>query len=87
MSESWIPLRSCAVCRKRLPKSDLIRIVKYSDGGIEVDESGKAQGRGCYVCKEGDCLKTFIKKRGANRSFKTNVKEEVYERLAARNKT
>jgi predicted RNA-binding protein YlxR (DUF448 family) len=84
MSKGWIPLRSCTVCHKRLPKAELLRIVKYADGNIEVDESGKAQGRGCYVCKEGDCIRSFIKKKGANRSFKTNVKEEVYERLAAR---
>lgn len=86
MGKGWVPLRLCTVCRKRLPKEELLRIVRYADGTIEADETGKAQGRGCYVCKEGECLKTFIKKKGANRSFKTNVKEEVYERLAARNK-
>ena len=76
----WVPLRICAVCRKKLPKSELIRIVKFADGTITADLTGKAQGRGCYVCREG-CLGTFIKKKVANRSFKTNIQEEVYEQL------
>lgn len=76
----WIPMRTCIVCRKNLPKSDLIRIVKTKDGEIMPDPTGKASGRGCYVCKEG-CGSVFIKKKAANRAFKTNVGEEVYERL------
>ncbi|MDD3946814.1 MAG: YlxR family protein [Clostridia bacterium] len=78
---NWTPLRTCAVCRKKLPKSELIRIVKFADGTIKADETGKAQGRGCYVCKNDSCIEKFIKKKGANRSFKTNVKEDVYEQI------
>lgn len=78
---NWTPLRMCAVCRKKQPKTELLRIVKYTDGRIELDETHKAQGRGCYVCKNGDCVSTFIKKKAANRSFKGNVKEEVYDKL------
>lgn len=77
----WVPLRTCAVCRKKQPKSELIRIVKYADGRVATDTSGKAQGRGCYVCNNDTCLTAFIKKKGANRSFKINVKEDIYDEL------
>lgn len=77
---SWMPLRTCIVCRKKLSKNGLIRMVKYADGTIEVDTSGKAQGRGCYVCN-GDCLNTLIKKRCAGRGFRTQVKEGIYDQL------
>lgn len=80
MSNGWTPLRTCFICRKKLPKSELVRIVKYADGSIQADESGKAQGRGCYVCK-GGCLDTLIKKRCAGRALKTQVKEDVYDQL------
>ena len=45
-----IPQRTCLGCNEAKPKNELIRIVKQSDGKIFVDKTGKAEGRGAYIC-------------------------------------
>ena len=44
-----IPLRKCVVTQERLPKKDLLRVVKNNEGEVMVDLSGKANGRGAYI--------------------------------------
>ena len=56
-----IPERTCMACNKQMPKQDLLRIVKSKDGIIEVDLTGKKNGRGAYICKNAECLKKAIK--------------------------
>lgn len=73
----------CLVCREMLPKAELIRIVKKPDGNYVTDITGKANGRGAYICKKEDCIKKCKAKRVLNKSFKTQVPEEVYDSLSA----
>lgn len=75
------PTRTCSVCRRKANKAELIRVVRV-DGKFYVDESGKGQGRGAYICKNTDCISKCAQKKLLNRSFKTQVGEEVYEALA-----
>lgn len=74
-----IPMRTCIVCRTEKGKSELCRTVKTPDNRLILDTDGKAQGRGAYVCKDGDCMQTAIKKRMFNRAFKQNLSPQVYE--------
>ncbi len=76
-----IPQRKCIACQERDSKKGLIRIVKNKDGKIFLDESGKANGRGAYICKDVECLKKAIKTKALNKSFKIEVHNEVYENL------
>ena len=71
----------CIVCRSQSDKKELLRIVKNKEGEIFVDDSGKANGRGAYVCKEKDCYAKLCKQKGLNRAFKCNVPAEVYEKI------
>jgi len=50
-----IPQRTCVACRQTRPKRELIRIVRTPDGIIRVDETGKANGRGVYLCRNRTC--------------------------------
>ncbi len=50
-----IPQRTCVACRQTKPKRELIRIVRTPDGIIHVDETGKANGRGVYLCRNRTC--------------------------------
>ncbi len=50
------PVRMCIACRTGKPKKELIRLVRGADGCFRVDETGKAQGRGCYVCAQEACV-------------------------------
>ena len=58
-----------------------MRIVKNKEGEIFIDLTGKANGRGAYICKDSECLKKAIKSKALNRAFKMEVPDEVYEKL------
>lgn len=74
-------LRMCVACRTMQDKKTLMRIVKDKEGNISIDESGKKNGRGAYVCKNQECLKKLAKTKGLNKAFKCLVDDEVYKRL------
>ena len=42
--------RTCIECRKTDSKQQFIRIVRTPEGSVEYDPTGKANGRGAYVC-------------------------------------
>ena len=46
-----IPLRTCVVTKESLPKKELLRIVRTPEGVVQVDETGKMNGRGAYIKK------------------------------------
>ncbi len=76
------PLRSCIVCRAQKAKSELVRIVRSSDGAIALDVTGKADGRGAYVCRCAACAEGLVKKRALNRAFKAQIAQETYAEIA-----
>lgn len=74
-------VRMCIVCRGQSDKKDLLRIVKNKDGKIFVDETGKANGRGAYVCKDKECFEKLCKQKSLNKAFRCNVAQEVYDKI------
>ena len=78
--EKKVPIRTCIVCRQALPKKELNRIVKSGEE-IFLDKTGKANGRGAYVCDNPECIKKLKKTKGLNRVFSCEVKEEVYIKI------
>lgn len=81
LKNSKRPLRMCMACRENKPKEQLIRVVKQKSGAIFIDETGKADGRGAYVCNNLECLKLVKKKRGIERSFRCKVENLIYDDL------
>jgi len=63
------------------PKRELIRIVRTKEGEIKIDPTGKASGRGAYICNDIECLEKIRKKKALNHSFEQEVDEEIYEKL------
>ncbi len=76
-----IPERMCVACRKMKPKAELIRIVKNGDT-VLIDGSGKKNGRGAYICKNEECIKTAKTRRALSKHFKTAVSDSLYEDAA-----
>lgn len=76
-----IPQRTCIGCREKKDKKDLIRIVKDKEGNISIDKTGKANGRGAYICDDVTCLEKAIKSKSLQRTFETEITEELYENL------
>ncbi len=82
MTEKKYPVRKCVSCGERKYKDELVRIVK-TESGAEIDLTGKQSGRGCYVCKNADCIKNAKKARRIERALSSTVSEEVYKGLSA----
>ncbi len=76
-----IPQRTCVGCKTQKNKNELIRIVINKEGNIFVDKTGKANGRGAYICNNVECLEKAIKARQIERSFETSISNDVYEEL------
>lgn len=76
-----IPLRTCMGCNEKKPKKELIRIVKQKDGNVEVDKTGKMEGRGAYICNNIECLDKVIKTKRLERTLDIQISEETYKNL------
>jgi len=76
-----IPLRRCVVTKEQLPKAELLRIVKNKENEVFVDLTGKANGRGAYIKKDINVLKTAKDKKILERALETQINEEVYEKI------
>ena len=74
-------LRRCISCNEQKDKNELIRIVKPKDEEIQVDLTGKKNGRGAYICKSEDCLNKAKKSKKFERTFEIEIKEDFYESL------
>ena len=75
------PERTCIVCRTQREKKDLLRIVKSKEGIIEVDLTGKKNGRGAYICKNEECLNKLIKTKRLEKAFEKEISENLYESI------
>ena len=64
------PRRTCVVCRVSAAKRELHRIVRAPDGTVAYDPTGKAAGRGAYLCGRPDCLDTAVRRRSILRALK-----------------
>ena len=60
MGRKHVPQRTCIACRQVKPKRQLIRVVRTLDGTVGVDETGKASGRGAYLCRCRTCWEKGI---------------------------
>lgn len=76
-----IPMRQCVGCQEMKNKKELIRVLKNTEGEITIDLTGKANGRGAYLCRNKECLLKARKNKGLERSFKMSIPENVYENL------
>ena len=81
MKQKSIPLRKCTGCQEMKEKRTLVRVVRSENGEFSVDFTGKKPGRGAYICPNLECLEKAKKSKGLERSFKTPVPAEVYEKL------
>lgn len=71
------PLRTCAVCREVRPKRSMSRLVRRSDGSVAVDPTGKAPGRGTYLCDQPTCREPRRLAEGVQRALGSPVMAEM----------
>ena len=76
-----MPERKCVGCNEKKTKNELIRIVRCADtGNIEIDRTGKKNGRGAYICPSASCLKKAKKRLSQN--LETPIPDEIFDALA-----
>ena len=76
-----VPVRQCLGCREHKPKRELVRVVRSPEGTVSLDFSGKANGRGAYICRNPECLKRAVKSNALERAFSAKIPEEVIANL------
>ena len=81
MKNRKIPMRSCIVTREKLPKIELLRIVRTTDNSVVADVSGKINGRGAYIKKDIEVLNKAIKSKVLERQLETTISDSVYEEI------
>jgi uncharacterized protein len=81
MQKRKVPLRMCTGCGQMKPKKELVRVVKSPEGDISIDLSGRKPGRGAYICRDINCLKSARKARRLEKSFSCRIPDDVYDRL------
>lgn len=82
-----VTVRQCIGCGQPKDKKSMIRVIRTPEGTIELDVTGKKNGRGAYLCMSQECLEKAKKSKGLERSFKMPISGEVYEELGKELKT
>ena len=75
------PQRTCMGCNQKKDKKDLVRIVKNKENEINVDRTGKLDGRGAYICDNIECLEKVIKTKRLEKALDIKISQEIYESL------
>ena len=72
-----LPLRTCAVCREVHPKRSMSRLVRRADGSVALDPTGKAPGRGTYLCDQAACREPQRLAEGVQRALGGPIEAEL----------
>ena len=76
-----IPQRMCVACRDHAAKRALIRVVRTSDGTVEIDPTGRKNGRGAYLCGQAACWERALKTGMLGRALNAELPPETVETL------
>lgn len=71
-----IPMRSCVMCREKVEKRELLRIVRNTEGKIEFDPTGKKNGRGVYLCRKENCIQSVKNRQKITNSLEISPTQE-----------
>jgi len=81
MKTKKTPQRKCVGCGQMKDKKQLLRVVRTKEEDYLIDETGRLNGRGAYLCVNSECYKEAIRKKGFERSFKQIIPREIAIRL------
>ena len=76
-------MRTCVVTHEKLPKSELIRVVRTPEGEIIIDEVGKANGRGAYLKRDIEVFNKAKSSKILNRHLEVDVPDSIFEELGS----
>ena len=76
-----VPCRTCVVSKEKLPKKELIRIVRSPEGEVKIDETGKMNGRGAYLKKDLEVFNKAQKSKILDRHLEVSIPDSIFESL------
>ena len=76
------PMRMCVACRQMRPKKELLRVVRTPEGATLLDKTGRANGRGAYLCNDIECLNKAIRIKALERALEVKLDEDAHKALA-----
>ncbi|HAB66986.1 MAG TPA: DUF448 domain-containing protein [Firmicutes bacterium] len=76
-----IPERTCVITKEKLPKKDLLRVVRDKEGNVTVDVTGKANGRGAYLKKDIETITKAQKTKALERILEVSIPDTIYEEM------
>ena len=76
-----VPCRTCVVTKEKLPKKELVRIVRTPEGEVKIDETGKMNGRGAYLKKDLEVFNKAQKSKILDRHLEVSVPDSIFESL------
>ena len=82
MKNKKIPLRSCVVTREKLPKAELLRVVRTPDGNVLIDVTGKLNGKGAYIKKDIEVLEKAKKSKILERMLDISISNDIYDEIS-----
>ena len=77
----YTPQRTCVACRKIRAKQELIRLIRISNGSVEVNVDGKKAGRGAYLCRAQECWEIGLKGNQLEHTLRTTLTQGNREQL------
>ena len=77
-----VPMRTCVACREKDAKRQYVRIVRSPDQTVRVDPTGKANGRGAYLCSRRSCWDRALQSGALARALKVEIDAETRQMLA-----
>ena len=78
-----VPQRTCVGCRTTAAKRGFVRVVRSGDGRVAVDPTGKANGRGAYLCASPSCWEVALKRGRLAQSLRVTIRDEDRQALVA----
>jgi predicted RNA-binding protein YlxR (DUF448 family) len=76
-----VPERTCVACRTARPKRHLVRVVRTTEGSVEVDRTGRRPGRGAYLCPAQECWRLARAHKSLDRALQVTVDAETWKGL------
>ncbi len=81
MKQRKIPMRTCVVTKEKCEKKDLVRIVRTPEGNVEIDLTGKKNGRGAYLKKDSLVFEKAKKSGILERILEIKINDDLYNEL------
>ncbi len=81
MKPKKIPMRTCVITHEKYPKKELIRIVRTPEGKVEIDLTGKANGRGAYLKKDKEVIEKARKNKILEKHLEIKIEDNIYDEL------